>query len=178
MTYFNKITTAAARAFALIGGVVLLLMVVMTIISVIGRGINAYGLGPIPGDFELVEFGSAFVIFWILPWAQIKNGHVAVDVLARHFPKMLNRTVAVISQMLIVAMAFYIARQLTLGFMDKLNYGEMSFILMMPVWWGYLAALPGAYLWVVAAIVTLTEAVRGCEGGHEGGNEGGRHDLS
>ena len=170
MTYFNKITTAAARAFALIGGAVLLLMVVMTILSVIGRGINAYGLGPIPGDFELVEFGSAFVIFWILPWAQISNGHVAVDVLARHFPKSFNRIILVISQVLILVMAVFIARQLTLGFWDKFQYGEMSFILMMPVWWGYLAALPGAYLWVIVAGLTLTQAVLGnpigdCKGG-------------
>ena len=170
MTYFNKITAAAARAFALIGGAVLLLMVVMTILSVIGRGINAYGLGPIPGDFELVEFGSAFVIFWILPWAQISNGHVAVDVLARHFPKSFNRIILVISQVLILVMAVFIARQLTLGFWDKFQYGEMSFILMMPVWWGYLAALPGAYLWVIVAGLTLTQAVLGnpigdCKGG-------------
>lgn len=171
MTYFNKITTATARAFALIGGVVLLLVVGMTILSVIGRSINAYGLGPIPGDFELVEVVSAFVIFWILPWAQISNGHVAVDVLARHFPKTLNRMIAVISQMLIVVMAIFIARQLTLGFWDKFNYGEMSFVLMMPVWWGYLAALPGAYLWVVAACLTLTQAVRSKDNSKGGSND-------
>ncbi len=175
MTYFNKITAATARAFALIGGAVLLLMVVMTILSVIGRGINAYGLGPIPGDFELIEFGSAFVIFWILPWAQISNGHVAVDVLARHFPKALNRVIAVISQILILVMAVFIARQLTLGFWDKFQYGEMSFILMMPVWWGYLAALPGAYLWVITASLTLTQAVFG----HPmGDSKGGSNDLT
>ena len=133
----------------------LLLMVVMTIISVIGRGINAYGLGPIPGDFELVEFGSAFVIFWILPWAQISNAHVAVDVLARHFPKKFNHVVTWVSQGLMLIIAGLVAYQLTLGFSDKLNYGEMSFILMIPVWWGYLAVLPGAYLWVLAALIGL-----------------------
>ena len=175
MTYLNKITAATARAFALIGGAVLLLMVVMTILSVIGRGINAYGLGPIPGDFELVEFASAFVIFWILPWAQISNGHVAVDVLARHFPKALNRIIEVISQSLIVVMAVFIARQLTLGFWDKFQYGEMSFILMMPVWWGYLAALPGAYLWVVAAVLTLSQAVLGNQTAE---SKGGSNDLT
>ena len=175
MTYFNKITAATARAFALIGGAVLLLMVVMTILSVIGRGINAYGLGPIPGDFELIEFGSAFVIFWILPWAQISNGHVAVDVLARHFPKVINRIIAMISQMLILVMAVFIARQLTLGFWDKFQYGEMSFILMLPVWWGYLAALPGAYLWVIAVGVTLTQAVFD---NPMGDRKGGSNDLT
>lgn len=159
MTVLKAIITSAARAFALIGGVMLLLLVVMTILSVIGRGINAYGLGPIPGDFELVEFGSALVIFWILPWAQVRHGHVAVDVLARHFPPKLNRIIAMISQVLIAVMAVFIARQLTLGFFDKLHYGEMSFILMMPVWWGYAAVLPGVYLWVLTALMTLVLSV-------------------
>ena len=148
-----------ARGAALIGGFVLIALVVMTILSVIGRGINAYGLGPIPGDFELVEYGSAFVIFWILPWCQINHGHVAVDVLARHFPLWLSQLVKIISQALIFAMSIYIARQLSYGFLDMLAYGETSFILQMPVWWGYAACLPGAYLWAITALFTLVQSL-------------------
>ena len=54
---------ASAKFFALCGGIMLILLSAMTIISVFGRTINAYGLGPIQGDFELVEHGTAFVVF-------------------------------------------------------------------------------------------------------------------
>ena len=80
-----------------------------------------------------------------------------------------------ISLSLIVVMAVFIARQLTLGFWDKFQYGELSFILMMPVWWGYLAALPGVYLWVVSAGLTLSQAVLGNQTAE---SKGGSNDLT
>ena len=60
----------------------LICLVALTIMSVAGRTINAYGLGPIMGDFELVEHGTAFVVFCSLPLCQMRYGHVAVDVLS------------------------------------------------------------------------------------------------
>ena len=59
----------ATRLFALAGGAMLILLALLTIISVIGRTINAYGLGPIQGDFELVN-GTAFVVFCCLPYCK------------------------------------------------------------------------------------------------------------
>ena len=75
-----------SRAFALAGGFILIALAALTIISVIGRTINAYGFGPIQGDFELVENGTAFVVFCSLPYCQMRFGHVSVDILSRHLP--------------------------------------------------------------------------------------------
>lgn len=146
-----------ARYFALAGGAVLLLLVGMTIISVTGRTINAYGFGPILGDFELVEHGTAFVVFCALPYCQLRYGHVAVDVLARKFPYMLGWVVALVSQLAFLATAIVISRQLYFGLMDKLNWGETSFILQLPVWWGYAASLPATGLWVITALATVLQ---------------------
>ena len=144
----------AARLFALVGGAVLIGLVVLTILSVLGRTINAYGLGPIMGDFELVEHGTAFVVFCALPLCQIRFGHVAVDVLARHFSYIISWLLAMVSQLGLLIMAVLISRQLYLGMMDKLNWGELSFILQLPVWWGYAAAFPASLLWVITAALT------------------------
>ncbi|MGC6412798.1 MAG: TRAP transporter small permease [Candidatus Puniceispirillaceae bacterium] len=146
-----------ARWFALAGGLILLVLVVMTIISVTGRTINAYGFGPILGDFELVEHGTAFVVFCALPYCQLRYGHVAVDVLARKFPYILGWIVALASQLAFLATAFLISRQLYLGLLDKLNWGETSFILQLPVWWGYAASLPATGLWVITALITVLQ---------------------
>jgi len=159
LTTFITWTQQAARLSAITGGLVLLGLMVMTVISVIGRGINAYGIGPIPGDFELIEYGTAFVIFWVLPWCQMRHGHVAVDVLARFFPKGLSHLINIISHGIMLIMAAFVARQLTIGCLDKFADGETSFILQMPVWWGMAVALPGAWLWMITALVTLILAV-------------------
>lgn len=146
-----------ARGFACVSGLVLLALVVLTVISVIGRQVSTFGLGPIPGDFELVEHGGAFIVFWGLPWCQLRYGHVVVDIVARQLPYLLNWIVAIVCHLAMFMMAILAARQLGLGLLDKMNWGETSFILQLPIWWGYAAALPGAWLWVV------TTATTGCD---------------
>ena len=143
---------ASAKFFALCGGIMLIFLSLMTIISVFGRTINAYGLGPIQGDFELVEHGTAFVVFCSLPYCQIHFGHVAVDVLARKFPLMISYPIAVISQLGMAVIAIIITRQLYFGLMDKYQWGETSFILQLPLWWGYAASFIPSLFWVCTAL--------------------------
>ncbi|MEM6311833.1 MAG: hypothetical protein AAF754_17515, partial [Pseudomonadota bacterium] len=73
-----------ARVLAYLGGIVLTAIAIMTVISTIGRAFVGLqiGLGPIPGDFELVEAGTAVAIFCFMGWCQLNQGHVTVDVLA------------------------------------------------------------------------------------------------
>ena len=88
-----------ARTMAIIGGLMLSFLVVLTCISVLGRGGNTFGhsefltglapgfaerliatgIGPVFGDFELVEAGIAFAIFAFLPICQLHGGHATVD---------------------------------------------------------------------------------------------------
>ena len=142
----------ATRFFALMGGAMLIILAILTILSVIGRTINAYGLGPIQGDFELVENGTAFVVFCCLPYCQIHFGHVSVDIISRTFPKWLSYIISVISQLGMMVIAVIITRQLYYGMMDKYLWGETTFILALPAWWGYAAALPASALWVVSCL--------------------------
>ena len=151
----------ATRLFALAGAGMLILLALLTIISVIGRTINAYGLGPIQGDFELVENGTAFVVFCCLPYCQIRFGHVSVDILARSFPTWLSYLINVTSQVGMMVIALIITRQLYFGMMDKYQWGETTFILALPAWWGYALALPASALWVVsclaASLITIND---------------------
>lgn len=151
----KQVTTkveALTKLFALLGGVMLMTLAGLTILSVIGRTINAYGFGPIQGDFELVENGTAFVVFCTLPYCQMRYGHVSVDILSRRFPILLSWLIAVLSHSAMSVIAFIITRQLYLGMMDKYQWGETTFILQLPAWWGYAAALPASALWLIASL--------------------------
>ena len=66
----------AATGIALLGGLVLFALTLLTVISVVGRAAFS---APIPGDFELVELGMAVAIFSFLPYCQIVRGNVIVD---------------------------------------------------------------------------------------------------
>jgi hypothetical protein len=50
----SSIVHALAKWLAIAGGVVLVAITVMTSFSIIGRALSWVGLGPVPGDFELV----------------------------------------------------------------------------------------------------------------------------
>lgn len=160
---------ALSRVMAILGGLVLTLLIAMTCLSVAGRFLNgvfhsiglgglaeAVLIGPVEGDFEIVEAGMAFVIFAFLPITQLREGHASVDVFTSLLGTLPNRVLSVLWSALFAAVMILIAWQLWAGTQDKLAYGETTFLIQFPIWWAYAAALSGA---VVAALVATYVAV-------------------
>ncbi len=165
-----RVVHTAALALALAGGLALIAMTALTVLSVTGRGLVFAGLGPVPGDYELVEMGAAFAIFCFLPWCQLQRGHVTVDLfMARAGPRA-NAAVDLIANLLLTAAAAVIFWRLWLGLLDKQRYGETSFILGIPLWIGYAAAAVGAALFVLVSAYTTVRSLREFrDAGREGG---------
>ncbi len=148
-----------ARWLALCGGVVLAAMALMTVASILGRALIWAGLGPVPGDFELVQTGCAIAVFSFLPWCQIKRGHVSVDILVNQFRPRAQAIFALLGDVALTVAAILIAWRLYDGMRDKLAYGEETFILAMPVWYGYALSLVGAVLFAIVALYTVWRGV-------------------
>ncbi|MCV6577244.1 MAG: TRAP transporter small permease [Cohaesibacter sp.] len=143
---------------AIAGGVLLLALVLLSVLSILGRELAALAflserLGPIPGDYELIELGMGFAIFAFLPWAHWVNAHASVDLLRPLFGEKINLALDMVRDGLMLLFAFFLARQLWLGLLDKQSYGETSFILQIPLWWGYAAGLIGALLFVLICVI-------------------------
>lgn len=165
-----------ARLMAYVGGLVLTALVILTCVSVLGRGLNtlghsdvlqafsetlahgliATGVGPITGDFELVEAGIAFSIFAFLPICQLNRGHATVDVFASMFPRGLNRFLEAFWEVLLTAVLILITWRLYAGMESKMAYGETTFLIQFPVWWAYAASFVAA---VIASLVGVYCAV-------------------
>jgi TRAP-type C4-dicarboxylate transport system permease small subunit len=149
-----------ARAMALAGGAVLAVLIVMTVASIIGRALIGLGLGPIPGDFELVEIGVGFAIFAFLPWCQLKQGHARVDLFQGAMSPRLNKAIDFGSDVLMAVAASLIAWRLILGLFDKKGYFETTFILQFPIWMAYAACAAGALVFVVVAAFCILRSGR------------------
>jgi TRAP-type C4-dicarboxylate transport system permease small subunit len=149
-----------ARALAILGGVVLVAITVLTVVSIVGRALIPIGLRPIPGDFELVEVGTGFAIFCFLPWCQLMRGHATVDVFTSFLPDSANRVIDLVSELLMTTIVVLIAWRLWYGMWDKVRYGETTFILQFPVWWGYAAAMFGAAIGVIVSFYVLSVRIR------------------
>ncbi|MEZ5673742.1 MAG: TRAP transporter small permease [Thalassovita sp.] len=170
--FMNKL----ARFMAILGGIILTLLILLTCVSVVGRTLNTIlhsgaaqsvlgdfaktlldtGVGPVLGDFEIVEAGIAFAIFAFIPLCQITGGHASVDIFTSAFPVKVNRFIQMIVEILFAAALILIAWRLYEGMISKMRYNETTFLLQFPIWWAYAASLAAA---CVTALVAVYMAV-------------------
>lgn len=181
----HRFMMALARGMAVLGGIVLSLLILLTCVSILGRLLNglfhsapltrlapgfsewmiAAGIGPVNGDFELVESGVAFAIFAFIPLCQITAGHASVALLTDRFSLRVNRVLRMVIEIVFAAVLILIAVQLAQGMLSKRAYGETTFLLQFPIWWAYAlslvaaatAALVGSYV----AAIRVVECLRG-----------------
>lgn len=180
----GRLVGQLARIMACGGGLILLGISAMTVVSIIGRMGVGYGLGPVPGDYELVSNGCALAVFSFLPYCQLKRGHVTVDILTDHFPARLRVLTGLFGDLLISLGAVIILRQLWFGFGEKFPYGsdalrealgmgykpfypETTYELQIPVWIPYGFALLGAILFVVVAFYSVWRSLNWLGAGQE-----------
>lgn len=163
----NRHVSQLARLSALIGGVVLATLILMTSLSIVGRAFSAFGLGPVPGDFEIVEAGIAFCVFAFLPLAQLHGGHATVDLFTAGLPTQVNRVLLALWEALMAATVALIAWRLFAGAESKFSNGETSLLLQFPIWWAYAACLFPAAVAVIVALWSAFDRLRGALTGRD-----------
>ncbi len=170
-------------------------LIVMITLSIIGRTLNgifhsdfmetvlpafsemmlATGVGPIKGDFELVEAGIAFAIFMFLPLTQMTAGHAVVDVFTNWLPTKGQQFLKTVSEVLFALVLVVIAYQLYEGTLSKHRSGTTTFLLQFPLWWAYALSLVGAVsaaiVGVYVALVRVYQLITGVEVLHDEGAE-------
>lgn len=180
----GRIFQGLARWLAYGGGIFLVGIALVTVVSVIGRGLISIGLSPITGDFELVEAGSAIAIFCFLPWCQLNRGHVTVDVFISQLGPRAFAFLGLVGDALIAAVAWVILWRMYLGFGEKFPYGsdglrgllnlgskpffpETTYLLEMPVWIPFGLALIGAAFFFIVSLYTVWRALNWVLAGRE-----------
>jgi TRAP-type C4-dicarboxylate transport system permease small subunit len=180
----GRAIAAAARAAAYAGGVLLSGLALMTVASIVGRRFSGLGLGPIPGDYELVAHGVALSVFAFLPWCQLTRGHVTVDLLIDRLPPRGKAAFGLVADALVALASLVILAQLWRGFGEKLPYGsdalraalgmgyrpffpETTYELEIPTWIPYGAAVLLAALFAVTALYTAWRSLNWTLSGRE-----------
>lgn len=174
--------TRLARILALSGGAVLFGLILLTCISVLGREFSsvlngeffqsnlpqvaewllAAGVGPVNGDFELVETGIAFAIFSFLPLCQLSASHATVDIFTSKMPDSVNRYLRMIADVAFAIVLVLIVWRLFEGTVSKYSTGETTFLLQFPVWWGYLCSLVAAFVGAIVGAYVAFVRINEC----------------
>lgn len=155
----NRLIYGLARAMTWFGAAVLVLLSTMSVVSIAGRALSGLGLGPVPGDFELVEAGTALAVFSFLPWAHLKRGHAVVDLFWRAYPPALQRGLDVLADAAMLLVWVVLVWRMGVSMLDYRANGEVTFILQFPVWWGYAASMLPALVGCVAYLWRLLESL-------------------
>ena len=167
---------------AYLGGIMLVGLILLTCVSVIGRSLNGVlhsdfieglmpgvatallgmGIGPINGDYELIEAGIAFSIFAFLPLCQISGAHATVDIFTAKLSDRNNRILRMIIEVVFAAVLVLIAMQLYEGMQSKMRSGQTTLLIEFPVWWGYRLSLIGARVAAAVAVYLAIMRIAEC----------------
>lgn len=163
----NKIIYGLSRALSWLGCWSLLLVGLVSVMSITGRALSGLGLGPVNGDFELVEMGTAMAVFCFMPWAHLKRSHAVVDLFWHAYPSALQRVLTLASDVLMLLSWLVLVWRMGVAMLDYRANEEVSFILQVPVWWGYAFSMGPAvfgcvvYLWRLLEDLGLAEPPEG-----------------
>lgn len=138
----------AAWIAAIAGGGLFLTIVMLTLVSVIGRTLFDR---PLPGDYELVEGLTAIAIFAVLPWCQWRGGQVAVEIVSDRLSPPIQRFLVRLGHGLFGAVALFMLWRLCLGMIEAWRYGAKTQILGLPEALLFVAVLPPLALWAAVA---------------------------
>lgn len=143
---------AMVASFAILGGFLLSLVAVLTVVSILGRALLGSGIA---GDYEIVEMGCAAAVFAFLPYCQWMRAHAQVDFFSQWFGARLNSVLDSLADALFMAVAMLLTWRLTAGAYDVLNYEESTMVLRLPVWWGFVPAVLSSGLLAVVCLYSL-----------------------
>jgi TRAP-type C4-dicarboxylate transport system permease small subunit len=144
-----------ARAFALAGGALLVVITGMSVASIAGRAV----LGtPVPGDFELVQVGCGAGIAMFLPYCQLRRGNIIVDFFTVRAPARVQAALDAFGALTVAAVMALLAWRTTAGMLTVKAAGEVSMIVGFPIWIGYAAIVPSLALTALVGLATAVEA--------------------
>jgi TRAP-type C4-dicarboxylate transport system permease small subunit len=134
MKRFLRIAARISTWMDNVGGVILVLMMLLTVIDVIMRLCGR----PIIGTYELVAVAGAMVIAFAVPQTTYENGHIGVDILVEGRSKLVKDVLFVVTKLFGIALFLALSWFLYKRGNHLLKEGDVSHTLQIP-------AYPGAY---------------------------------
>lgn len=119
------------QAIALIGGLLLIALAVMVVVSVTLRS-DLVGAAGVPGDFELVQMATAVAAFCFLPYCQLRRGNIFVDTFTLRLPARWRNRIDAAWDVLYGLVMVLIAWRLAVGGRAAFASGENTMVLGLP----------------------------------------------
>jgi TRAP-type C4-dicarboxylate transport system permease small subunit len=144
-----------ARACAVLGGMLLTVITLMTCVSVIGRNTTGW---TIVGDFELSGSAAGAAIALFLPWCQRRRGHIIVDFFTSRASAATQAGLDRFGALLMALAMGLMTWRSAIGGVNAWKSQAGSMMLGFPEWIVYVGIVPALAL---AMLIALVQAVCG-----------------
>lgn len=146
----DRLLERLCDASATIGGVVLVAIASVTVVSVIGRAFFSH---PILGDVELVQLGCAVVVASFLPYTQFRHANIIVDFFTTGASEKTQSRLDAFGTLLYTLVMSLVAWRVAVGGVDIKASQETSMLMALPLWIPYMLMVPGLSLCAVIGFV-------------------------
>lgn len=150
-----KLLDALARACAVLAGLLLTLITLMTCASLIGRNTTGWTL---VGDFELSGSAAGAAIALFMPWCQLRRGNIMVDFFTTRAPQPVQAGLDRLGAALLSLAMGLLTWRTGVGGLNAWNSNAGSMMLGFPEWIVYAFMVPSLGL---AAFIAAVQAVHG-----------------
>lgn len=140
------------RILAATGGIILTGLTLVTVASVLGRALFDT---PVPGDFELVELGAAVAVSFFLPYCQIHEGNVIVDLFTAKASPGVIRILGALGDLLFLVISALLCWRLVHGCLEYREYEEVTMVLHIPIWWAMAPMIVSFVLLTLTCATTM-----------------------
>lgn len=138
-----------SRGFAAAGGLVLVVITLMSVASIASRFLTSRGL---QGDFELVQLGCAVAVAAFLPWGQMRGSHVIVDFFTEGISGRAKSRLDALGALLLAICAAAVAWRMVIGTVELRASQESSMLLGVPTWYATMLMTPSFALLALTAL--------------------------
>ena len=134
-----KILESLARLCAIVAGILLTAITIMTCVSLIGRNTTGASL---VGDFELTGVAAGAAIALFMPFCQIRRGNIIVDFFTAKLSHQTNAGLDRVGALLLALVFALLAWRTVLGGINSYSTNSETQILGWPEWTVYAAMVP------------------------------------
>lgn len=150
----RRLLRNVTQAFALGGGLLLMVLIGMSLVSIIGRKLFSM---PVRGDMELVEVGASIAIAAFLPLCELRGTHIKVDALTSWLPAAVRAFLDGVAHLLCCAVAWILAWRTWLQMLDNHENGDTTTLLSFPLWVALLFIVPSLVLLGLCALARVQD---------------------
>lgn len=140
---------ATSRALAYLGGIIMILLIAMSLVSIIGRKLFSL---PIPGDLEIMQMGAAVAAAMFFPWCQMNDAHVRVDFFTTRLPVRARAALDGIAALLLGGVMLLLSWRTGVAALASKASSDSSVMLGLPQWVAEALIVPSLFVFALTGL--------------------------